>query len=46
MGYGRLVTAHEPDRLADIDPDVAGLIGREAERRASTIDLIASESEP
>ena len=32
--------------LDSVDPDVARLIRVEAERRASTIDLIASESEP
>ena len=34
------------DGLRSIDPDVAELIEREAQRRATTIDLIASESEP
>lgn len=32
--------------LAAVDPEVAGLIDHEAERRRHTIDLIASESEP
>jgi glycine hydroxymethyltransferase len=32
--------------LAEVDPAVAELVAAEAERRASTIDLIASESEP
>jgi len=32
--------------LRDIDPSVAALIDAESERRATTIDLIASESEP
>ena len=32
--------------LASIDPEVARLVAAESERRASTIDLIASESEP
>jgi glycine hydroxymethyltransferase len=32
--------------LAAVDPAVAELVAAEAERRASTIDLIASESEP
>ncbi len=30
--------------LSDIDPDVAGLIGREAERQRGQIELIASEN--
>ena len=32
--------------LRAVDPDIAAIIDAEAERRASTIDLIASESEP
>jgi glycine hydroxymethyltransferase len=32
--------------LADVDPEVAALVAAETERRATTIDLIASESEP
>ena len=32
--------------LRDVDPAIAGLIDAETERRATTIDLIASESEP
>jgi glycine hydroxymethyltransferase len=32
--------------LAEVDPAVAELVAAEAERRATTIDLIASESEP
>ena len=32
--------------LAEVDPAIAELVAAEAERRASTIDLIASESEP
>ena len=32
--------------LGEVDPAVAELVAAEAERRASTIDLIASESEP
>ena len=32
--------------LDAVDPEIAGLIEAEAERRATTIDLIASESEP
>ncbi len=32
--------------LAEVDPEVAELVAAEAERRATTIDLIASESEP
>jgi glycine hydroxymethyltransferase len=32
--------------LAGVDPAVAELVAAEAERRSSTIDLIASESEP
>ena len=34
------------DSLARLDPNLASLIAAEAERRAETIDLIASESEP
>lgn len=40
------MTVPSPRSLAVVDPEVAGLIGREAERRDSTLDLIASESEP
>jgi len=32
--------------LADVDPEIAALIVAESERRATTVDLIASESEP
>jgi glycine hydroxymethyltransferase len=32
--------------MSSVDPDVARLIDAETERRATTIDLIASESEP
>lgn len=35
-----------PATLADVDADLARLIRAERERRAGTIDLIASESEP
>jgi glycine hydroxymethyltransferase len=39
--------AHAHARLLrDVDPSIADLIDAEAERRANTIDLIASESEP
>ena len=34
------------DSLARLDPNLASLIAAEAQRRAETIDLIASESEP
>jgi Glycine/serine hydroxymethyltransferase len=32
--------------LAGLDPEVAGIVDAEADRRRRTIDLIASESEP
>ncbi|MBI2782128.1 MAG: serine hydroxymethyltransferase [Chloroflexi bacterium] len=35
-----------PNDLGAVDPDVARLVAQEADRRARTIDLIASESEP
>jgi glycine hydroxymethyltransferase len=35
-----------PGALAATDPDIAALVAAEEERRAATIDLIASESEP
>ena len=44
------MTATDLDRslgsLVDVDPEVAALVAAEANRRGSTIDLIASESEP
>jgi glycine hydroxymethyltransferase len=40
------VTGRTPPSLAAVDPEVAGLVDRETERRSRTIDLIASESEP
>jgi glycine hydroxymethyltransferase len=36
----------EPGQLRSTDPEVAAIAEAEADRRASTIDLIASESEP
>ena len=40
------MSASVSDALARLDPDIARLIADEANRRANTIDLIASESEP
>jgi glycine hydroxymethyltransferase len=40
------VSAKPDPSLVDVDPEIARLIEAEAERRATTIDLIASESEP
>ena len=44
------MAAIDPDpvveSLTEVDPAVAALIAAEAQRRATTIDLIASESEP
>jgi len=36
----------EAGSLATVDPEVAAIVAAEDERRASTVDLIASESEP
>ncbi|MEA2674746.1 MAG: glycine hydroxymethyltransferase [Chloroflexota bacterium] len=36
----------DPSTLEAADPTVAAILAREADRRAGTIDLIASESEP
>ena len=45
MPYRRAVTADDSTRLAAVDPEIAALVAAEAERRATTIDLIASESD-